>query len=65
MAHIIIGRDDTCTCSADSKCVLGRIGSENRCTKAELVANNYGTVKLTKNFWGKIKLAVRVKYINV
>ena len=37
LSTITIGKDGLCECSCAHKCPLGKVGSETRCTKEELI----------------------------
>ena len=41
--EIVITKENMCTCSCVDKCILGRIGSQARCTKKELEDIGYKT----------------------
>ena len=56
MAHILIDKDNRCTCDQASKCVImHKSGSMARCTKQELLDADYQTiqVKAHKNWFKK------------
>lgn len=44
MSKILIDKNNMCLCDCGTKCILGRVGSESRCTKRELEAEGFTCV---------------------
>lgn len=58
MAHILIDKNNLCTCDQASKCAIThKSGCMTRCTKEQLLENGHQVIEITKSkFWKKIKL---------
>jgi hypothetical protein len=47
MSVILVGTDGLCFCTCASKCVLGKCGSAERCSKEQLKEAGYSTLQVT------------------
>jgi len=56
MAHILIDKNNRCTCNCATKCIKGKTGSALRCTKQELEEEGHYTVLITSNWLGKPRI---------
>ena len=48
--EILIGKDNTCTCTCADKCIKSKTGSAPRCTKEELEELGYKTKQIQGKF---------------
>lgn len=46
MSIILIGINNTCFCTAASKCILGKMGSVSKCDKHKLNLAGYQTISV-------------------
>ncbi len=67
MAHILIRKDETCTCSCTMKCVVTKkVGSTERCTREEIEAVGHTPIIAKKSIFGFIKLlGDKLEYLGI
>jgi len=57
MAHILIDKENRCTCNCATKCIVGKTGMAQRCTKEQIENEGHYTVLVTRNWFNELRIS--------